>query len=67
MKNCFSCSFSVLFQRFRKAISCHYAGSECDYIDTKGTVQEVIGEEIVNMAKSKGLQGIDFKVYILPT
>lgn len=50
-----------MFQRFRKAISCHYAGSECDYIDTKGTVQEVIGEEIENMAKSKGLQ-VDFKV-----
>ena len=39
--------------RFRKAISCHYASSDCHYIDVQGTNQQVIGDEIIEMAKKK--------------
>ncbi|XP_077025515.1 phytanoyl-CoA dioxygenase, peroxisomal isoform X2 [Tamandua tetradactyla] len=37
-------------QRFRKAISCHYAGANCHYIDVKGTSQENIEKEISQVA-----------------
>lgn len=33
-------------QGFRKAISFHYAASECEYINVEGTVQEVIAKEV---------------------
>jgi phytanoyl-CoA hydroxylase len=49
-----------LLQGFRKAISCHYAASECEYIDVTGTTQEVIAKEIEEMAKSKGIH-LEFK------
>ncbi|KAJ7329530.1 hypothetical protein JRQ81_015704 [Phrynocephalus forsythii] len=42
---------------FRKAISCHYASSDCHYIDVKGTSQENIEKEVTEIAKSK--YGID--------
>ncbi|XP_072856860.2 phytanoyl-CoA dioxygenase, peroxisomal-like [Pogona vitticeps] len=42
---------------FRKAISCHYASSDCYYIDVKGTSQENIEKEVVEIAKKK--YGID--------
>jgi len=45
---------------FRKAISCHYASSECDYIDVEGTTQENIAREIEQMASRKGIN-CDFK------
>ncbi|XP_066993380.2 phytanoyl-CoA dioxygenase, peroxisomal [Anabrus simplex] len=45
---------------FRKAISCHYAASECEYIDVRGTTQENIAKEVEEMAKVKGFE-IDFK------
>lgn len=39
---------------FRKAISCHYANDdECHYVDVKGTIQEEVSKEIVEMAKKK--------------
>ncbi|CAJ0952458.1 unnamed protein product [Ranitomeya imitator] len=38
---------------FRKAISCHYASSDCYYIDVKGTFQENIEKEIVELAKKR--------------
>lgn len=38
---------------FRKAISCHYAASDCNYIDVKGTTQENISAEIIEIAKKK--------------
>ncbi|KAL1132147.1 hypothetical protein AAG570_010104, partial [Ranatra chinensis] len=41
---------------FRKAISCHYAAAECDYIDVTGTIQQKIADEIVDMAKRKGFK-----------
>ena len=30
---------------FRKAISCHYAASECEYIEVVGTIQEAFKHE----------------------
>uniref|UniRef100_A0A8C5PSL2 Phytanoyl-CoA dioxygenase, peroxisomal n=1 Tax=Leptobrachium leishanense TaxID=445787 RepID=A0A8C5PSL2_9ANUR len=36
---------------FRKAISCHYASADCNYIDVKGTIQEGIEKEVVEVAE----------------
>ncbi|KAF7658342.1 hypothetical protein LDENG_00014020 [Lucifuga dentata] len=47
-------------QGFRKAISCHYASSECYYIDVKGTTQENIEKETVEIAIKK--YGMDNKI-----
>jgi len=30
---------------FRKSISCHYAASDCDYIDVRGTLQQPLEDE----------------------
>ena len=38
---------------FRKAISCHYAASECEYIDVTGTVQEAFKNEVEQLANKK--------------
>jgi len=38
---------------FRKAISCHYAACECDYIDIKGTTQEVVADEIKDLIRKR--------------
>jgi len=46
---------------FRKAISCHYASTDCDYITVKGTSQENIENEILAIAKKKGLDIDDMK------
>ncbi|XP_046878640.1 phytanoyl-CoA dioxygenase, peroxisomal [Hypomesus transpacificus] len=40
-------------QGFRKAISCHYASSDCYYIDVKGTTQENIEKEVKEIAARK--------------
>ncbi|XP_067861164.1 phytanoyl-CoA dioxygenase, peroxisomal isoform X2 [Heptranchias perlo] len=40
-------------QGFRKAISCHYASSDCYFIGVKGTIQESIEKEIVEMGRKK--------------
>uniref|UniRef100_A0A671XM48 Phytanoyl-CoA dioxygenase, peroxisomal n=1 Tax=Sparus aurata TaxID=8175 RepID=A0A671XM48_SPAAU len=40
-------------QGFRKAISCHYAGADCYYIDVKGTTQENIEKEVQEIAARK--------------
>lgn len=45
---------------FRKAISCHYAASECEYIDVRGSIQEEVAKEIEDMARKKGLN-VDFR------
>lgn len=39
---------------FRKAISGHFAASECYYIDVKGTTQENIATEVEEMARKRG-------------
>lgn len=38
---------------FRKAISCHYAASECHFIEVKGSKHEKIGEEFEQVYKKK--------------
>jgi phytanoyl-CoA hydroxylase len=48
-------------QGFRKAISCHYAASECNYIDVEGTTQENIAKEVEEMASRRGIE-VDFQV-----
>lgn len=40
-------------QGFRKAISCHYAASDCEYIDVKGSIQEGFKMEVEALIKSK--------------
>ena len=44
---------------FRKAISCHYAASECQYIDLTGTKQEFFKREVEKIAKKRVGQDID--------
>ncbi|XP_069483881.1 uncharacterized protein [Ambystoma mexicanum] len=34
----------------RKAISCHFASADCEYIDVKGTSQELLEKETADMA-----------------
>jgi len=48
--------------RFRKAISCHYASSDCHYIDVRGTSQETIAKEVEDVAKRKGLSQVPFEM-----
>ncbi|XP_075383216.1 phytanoyl-CoA dioxygenase, peroxisomal-like isoform X2 [Mycteria americana] len=38
---------------FRKSISCHFASSECYYIDVKNTTQEHLEKEMVEMVHKK--------------
>jgi len=38
---------------FRKSISCHYAASECEYVETEGSRQEKIANEIVELVQKK--------------
>ncbi|XP_075064757.1 phytanoyl-CoA dioxygenase, peroxisomal [Mixophyes fleayi] len=45
---------------FRKAISCHYASSDCQYIDVKGTSQENIEKEVVELAMKR--YGLEFEI-----
>lgn len=49
--------------RFRKAISCHFASSSCDYVEVKGTIQEEIGEEVKAVARRRLGENVqvDFK------
>lgn len=49
---------------FRKAISCHYAASECDYIDIKNTIQEKYGNEVVKLARNKFKLKPDQQIHI---
>lgn len=44
-----------LTKGFRKAISFHFAASECEYIDVKGTIQENIAKEVLETGKIKGM------------
>ncbi|RZF42678.1 hypothetical protein LSTR_LSTR001473 [Laodelphax striatellus] len=46
-----------LTKGFRKAISCHYASSDCYYIEVKDTIQDSIAKEIEDMAKKRGFSG----------
>ncbi|KAJ3648974.1 hypothetical protein Zmor_020739 [Zophobas morio] len=46
---------------FRKAISVHYADSNCYFIDVKGTTQENISQEVEKIAAKRGVAGISFE------
>jgi len=49
---------------FRKAISCHYAAAECYYIDVRGTSQENINDEVMEIARKRlggNVQGLTFE------
>ncbi|KAG8198530.1 hypothetical protein JTE90_026433 [Oedothorax gibbosus] len=46
---------------FRKAITCHYAATECDYIDVKGTRHENLAKEFLAVARKKGVKVDDVK------
>ncbi|XP_012285804.1 probable phytanoyl-CoA dioxygenase isoform X2 [Orussus abietinus] len=39
--------------RTRRSISCHYAAAECSYIEVKGTVQEVVSDEILSVLRRR--------------
>ncbi|XP_033106639.1 phytanoyl-CoA dioxygenase, peroxisomal-like [Anneissia japonica] len=47
-------------QAFRKAISSHYAASECEYIDVRGTSQQTIAEEVDEIVKKRLGSEVDF-------
>ncbi|XP_032706662.1 phytanoyl-CoA dioxygenase, peroxisomal [Lontra canadensis] len=38
-------------QGYRKAITCHFAGADCHYIDVKGTSQEVTEKDYLRIGK----------------
>ena len=46
---------------FRKAISCHYASSDCHYIDVTGTSQQNIADEVIEIAHKKMGKNLDVK------
>ncbi|XP_043822570.1 phytanoyl-CoA dioxygenase, peroxisomal [Dromiciops gliroides] len=47
---------------FRKAISCHFASSDCYYTDVKGTIQENIEKELQDFVEKKyGISDIQLK------
>lgn len=46
----------------RKAISCHFASSECRYIDVTGTSQQNIATEVREIAHRRGFNDMNFKV-----
>ncbi|XP_058800341.1 phytanoyl-CoA dioxygenase, peroxisomal-like [Phymastichus coffea] len=53
-------SWKNLSNRTRKAISCHYAAAECEYINVDGTLQESIKNEVLNVAKKRFGIDVDF-------
>lgn len=48
----------------RKAISCHFASCECQYIDVTGTTQQNIAIEVREIARRRGFNDMDFKVIL---
>ena len=36
-----------------QAISCHYSTGMCEFVDLKGTVQENIADEVLELAEKK--------------
>lgn len=46
-----------------QAISCHYAASDCNYIDVAGTSQNTIASEVDEIVKRRGVHGLKFEVH----
>ncbi|KAK5641497.1 hypothetical protein RI129_010044 [Pyrocoelia pectoralis] len=49
-----------LTKGFRKAISAHYANTNCYFVNVTGTLQDNVEKEILKMAKSKGYPNVTF-------
>lgn len=47
--------------RFRKAISCHYAASDCHYIDVTGSTQEEVKDEVMQLVKKRLGEDVEVK------
>lgn len=46
-----------------QSISCHFASSECYYIDVKNTTQEDLEKEVVEMARKRhNMPPVELKV-----
>jgi len=48
---------------FRKSMCCHFASSECQYIPIEGTVQELVGKEIMGYLGKRTTKKVAFKDY----
>jgi len=55
-------SYHLLSAAALQAISTHFAGSDCYYIDVEGTSQESVSKEIAEMARKKGEPSAEEKV-----
>ncbi len=48
---------------FRKAISCHYADSACEYIECDNSIQDFISKEVTAVFRRKtGIEDARFQV-----
>ncbi|KAF5293622.1 hypothetical protein FQA39_LY03107 [Lamprigera yunnana] len=50
-------------QGFRKAISCHYADSTSRFINIKGTTQEIIIKDLVDIMNARGYGSISINTF----
>jgi len=49
-------------ERFRKSISCHYAACDVQFIDYKGTFNEVVANDVLDFANKKyNLGSVDYR------
>ncbi|ESO91731.1 hypothetical protein LOTGIDRAFT_202643 [Lottia gigantea] len=46
-------------KHFRKSISCHYAASDCDYIDISSLSTKYLAQEVAEIAKKRVGQDVD--------
>ena len=49
---------------YRQAISGHYASSHCYFIDVRGTTQENIEAEVLEVARKKLGKGVDISFQV---
>ena len=55
--------YIIIWYSTLQAISCHYANSNCYYIDVRGTTQEVIAKEVLDIAtKRLGTSEVTYQV-----
>lgn len=50
--------------RFPQAISCHYAASDCAYIDVSGTTQENLAKEVIELAQKRVGEGVEVTIQV---
>ena len=51
-------------QGFRKALTIHYANNDCHFIDIRGTIQEPIADEALQILQKKGFD-ITYQVNLI--